>query len=294
MSRGVVVLLIIGAGLAVGAGLLLFGAAFMSSPGPLLPGFGSLGRGIGYIEIEGTITDSRNTIRQLKELEHNPAVKALLIRVDSPGGVVTPSHEIYEEIRRIRDAGMPVVVSMGTLAASGGYYVSCPADIIVANPGTLTGSIGVIMEFPVVRGLMDKVGLKVEVIKSDIHKDIGSPFRDMAEGERALLQGVVTDVYEQFIGVVSIERGLPLEDVRALADGRIFTGRQAQAFGLVDTLGTLEDAKRIAAGLAGLTGEPRLVRPRPRIRPFLSSLLEQAAGRVFGWPTHPRLSFLWR
>ncbi len=293
MSRGLIVLVIIGAVLAVGTGITL-SAAFMSSPGPLLPGFGSLGSGVGYIEIEGTISDSRNTVRQLKAHEKNPLVKAILIRVDSPGGVVTPSHEIYDEIRRIRDAGTPVVVSMGTLAASGGYYVSCPADVIVANPGTLTGSIGVIMEFPVVRELMDKVGVEVEVIKSDVHKDIGSPFRFMGESDRELLQGVVADVYDQFVEVVSTERDLPEDEVRAIADGRIFSGRQALDLGLVDTLGTLEDAKRIVADLAGIKGEPRLIRPRPRLKPFFSRFLEEAVGRVLGWPTHPRLSYIWR
>lgn len=139
---------------------------------------------LGYVTIEGTLTDSRETVRQLQNLSQNPAVKGILIRVESPGGGVTAAHEIYQEIKRIRDSGKPVVISMGTIAASGGYYVAAPATVIVANPGTLTGSIGVIMELPIVRGFLDKIGMKVEVIKSKEAKDIGSPFRDMTDFDR--------------------------------------------------------------------------------------------------------------
>ncbi|MEO0079286.1 MAG: signal peptide peptidase SppA [candidate division WOR-3 bacterium] len=248
---------------------------------------------IGYVEIEGTITDSRETIRQLKALERNPLVKGILIRVESPGGVVTPAHEIYSEIRRIRENKVPVVVSMGTVAASGGYYVATPADVIVANPGTLTGSIGVIMEVPVLRGLMDKVGVKVEVVKSREAKDLGSPFRDMTDRDRQLLQEVVSDVYEQFVKVVSEERKLPMDSVRRIADGRILTGRQAQELGLVDSLGTLEDAKRICGRLAGIRGEPRLVRSRPRLNYWLRRLLEEGVAKLLGLPQFPRLSYRW-
>jgi protease-4 len=250
--------------------------------------------GIGYLAIEGTIADSRATVRDIKYLAGHRQVKALLVRVESPGGGVTASHEIYSELARVRDDGLPVVVSMGTLAASGGYYVSLPADVIVANPGTLTGSIGVIMEFPMVKGLMDKLGLGIEVIKSRSHKDIGSPFRPMSDRERDLLQDVVLDVYDQFVELVASERGLTEAEVRELADGRILTGRQALACGLVDTLGTLEDARRTCAELAGLPADARLIKPRRPLRVSWLELLTGAAERALGWPRFPRLAFLWR
>ncbi len=250
-------------------------------------------KGLGYIEIKGTIVDATETVRQLKSLEHNLLVKGILIRVNSPGGVVTPSHEIYEEIRRIRDDGTPIIVSMGTLAASGGYYVSAPASLIVANPQTLTGSIGVIMEFPVLKGVMDKIGVKVEVVKSRVHKDIGSPFRDMTDGDRELLQSVVSDAYDQFVSIVSTERHIPEDSVRAFADGRIVTGRQALALGLVDTLGTFEDAKRIAASLCGIKGEPRLVRPSRRLNSWLWDLVEGSTEGLFGGFGFPRLRYIY-
>ncbi|MEO0074335.1 MAG: signal peptide peptidase SppA [candidate division WOR-3 bacterium] len=246
---------------------------------------------IGYLEIEGTIVDSRETIRQLRELDNNPSVRGILLRVESPGGVVTPAHEIYSELKRIRNGGKKIVVSMGSVAASGGYYVSTPADVIVANPTTLTGSIGVIMELPVLRGLLDKVGVKVEVVKSAANKDVGSPFRDMTDSDRRLLGGVVSDVYENFVEVVSVERDLPLDSVRTLADGRLLTGRQALGLGLVDTLGTLTDAKRLCADLCGISVEPKMVRPRPRLRYWLDRFLETATERLLGMPRFPRLSY---
>jgi len=258
-----------------------------------LADFLSLKPGIGLVTIEGTIADAREPVRQLKWLEDNDLVRAILVRVDSPGGGVTPSHEIYAELVRIRDEGTPVVVSMGTLAASGGYYISCPADVIVANPGTLTGSIGVIMEFPVLKEMMEKLGLGVEVIKSREHKDIGSPFRDMTERERELLREVVVDVYDQFVGIVSAERGLPEASVREIADGRIFTGSKALEYGLVDTIGTFEDAKRIAADLGDIKGDPRIIKPRRRVRSWLYEFLEGAAVRIIGLPRFPRLAYIW-
>ncbi|MBM3312975.1 signal peptide peptidase SppA [candidate division WOR-3 bacterium] len=292
MSRKTVIVLVVVAVVlsTVMAGLLL--SLVAAGSGSDVAGLRSLRQGLGYLEIGGTIVDATETVRGLKALERNPLVKGILVRVNSPGGVVTPSHEIYEELRRVRDAGTPVVVSMGTLAASGGYYVSTPASRIVANPQTLTGSIGVIMEFPVLKGAMDKLGVKIEVVKSRVHKDIGSPFRDMTDRDRELLQGVVSDVYEQFVAIVSQERDLPLDSVRAFADGRIMTGRQALAFGLVDTLGTLEDAKRIAAALCGIEGEPRLIRPSRRLRSWLFELLESATESLLGGATYPRLRYI--
>lgn len=293
MSRKTVVVLVIVAAalLAVMMGLLL--AFFVAGSASDVSGLKTWNKGLGYIEIKGAIVDATETVRQLKALEHNPLVKGILIRVDSPGGVVSPSHEIYEEIRRVRDGGTPIIVSMGSLAASGGYYVSAPATKIVANPQTLTGSIGVIMEFPVLKGVMDKIGIKVEVVKSRVHKDIGSPFRDMTDQDRELLQGVVTDAYDQFVSIVSTERKIPEDSVRAFADGRIVTGRQALALGLVDTLGTFEDAKRIAASVCGIEGEPRLIRTGRRLNSWLWDLLEGTTEGLVGGFGFPRLRYIY-
>ncbi len=218
---------------------------------------------IGVVEVLGTIIEAKETVSQLKSFTQNKSIRAIILRVDSPGGGVAASQEIYEAVKKAQ-AAKKVVVSMGTLAASGGYYVSAPADIIVANPGTLTGSIGVLMEFVNVEQLMSKIGVGVQTIKSKEHKDIGSPFRTMTEKEKVLLQGVITDVYDQFVATVSTERELPVDSVIAMADGRIFTGRQAKELGLVDTLGSLEDAVTITKNLVGMAGEPRLIYPKKK------------------------------
>jgi len=293
VKRSTVIVLIVVAAALLAVMLGLSVAFLVAGSGSGVSGVKTWNKALGYIEIKGTIVDATETVRQLKSLEHNPLVKGILIRVDSPGGMTSPSHEIYEEICRIRNGGMPIIVSMGSLAASGGYYVSAPATRIVANPQTLTGSIGVIMEFPVVKGLMDKVGIKVEVVKSRIHKDIGSPFRDMTDQDRELLQGVVTDAYDQFVSIVSTERKIPKDSVLAFADGRIMTGRQALAYGLVDTLGTFEDAKRIAASLCGIEGEPRLVQPGHHLNSWLRDMLEGTAEGLFGGFGFPRLRYVY-
>lgn len=292
MSRKTVIVLVVVAAVLLLILLGLFLALAIAGSGSDASGLRSWDKGLGYIEIEGAIVDATETVRQLKALENNSQVRGILIRVNSPGGVTSPSHEIYDEIRRIRDKGLPIIVSMGALAASGGYYVSAPATTIVANPQTLTGSIGVIMEFPVLKGLMEKVGVKVEVVKSRVHKDIGSPFRDMTDQDRELLQDVVADAYDQFVSIVSTERKIPEDSVRAFADGRIMTGRQALAFGLVDTLGTFEDAKRIATSLCGIEGEPRLIRPSRKLNFWLRRLLEGTTEGLFGGFGFPRLRYI--
>lgn len=219
---------------------------------------------LALIEIEGVLSDSRRIVRQLKKYTKDPNIKGILLRIDSPGGGVTPAQEIYSEIIRAKKNGKKIIVSMGSVAASGGYYISAPADIIVANPGTITGSIGVIMQFPIIEELLKKFGVKFEVIKSKELKDIGSPFRKMTPQERALLSEIITDVYEQFVTVVSENRKIAKDELLKIADGRIFSGRQAKEFGLVDSLGTLEDAIKIAARVSGIKGEPRIVRERKR------------------------------
>jgi protease-4 len=232
--------------------------AFLSLMIALLYTESSIGDRVGLVRIEGPIVDSKSPIDEIKDYVKDPSVKAIVLRVDSPGGAVAPSQEIYEEVRKAV-AKKKVVVSMGSLAASGGYYISAPASRIVANPGTLTGSIGVIMEIPNLEGLMNKVGVKTEVIKSGRHKDIASVFRGIGREEREILQGVLDDVHDQFIKAVAEGRKMLPEQVTKIADGRIFTGKQAVGIGLVDELGNLEDAIKVAAKLSGIKGEPGVV-----------------------------------
>lgn len=213
---------------------------------------------VALIRIEGPIFDSKKPVEEIKEYVKDASIKAIILRVDTPGGAVAPSQEIYEEVKKAVEK-KKVVVSMGSIAASGGYYISCPSSRIIANPGTLTGSIGVIMEIPNLEGLMSKIGIKTEVIKSGRHKDTGSIFRKMEKEEKELLQGVMDNVHEQFIKAVSEGRKLKTEEVRKFADGRIFTGEQAVEYGLVDELGTLEDAVRTAAKMVGIKDEPEVV-----------------------------------
>ncbi len=218
----------------------------------------SLREKIALIRIEGPIISSKGTIEEIKGYRDDASVKAVVLRVDSPGGFVVPSQEIYEEVKKTADK-KHVVVSMGSLAASGGYYISAPASLIVANPGTTTGSIGVIMEIPNLKGLMDKIGIKREVIKTGKYKDLASVFRGIGKEEKKILQSVLDDVHNQFIQSVADGRNIPIEKVREIADGRIFTGRQAIEIGLVDKIGNLQDAIKEASTLAGIKGEPHVI-----------------------------------
>lgn len=233
-----------------------------------------IGDKVAVVRIEGPIIDSKGAIEEIKDYAKDVSIKAIVLRVDSPGGAVAPSQEIYEEVKKAT-AKKKVVVSMGALAASGGYYISSPASRIIANPGTLTGSIGVIMEIPNVEGLMNKVGVKTEVIKSGRHKDIASMFRGIGREERMILQGVLDDVHEQFIKAVAEGRKMSQEGARKLADGRIFTGKQALGVGLVDELGNIEDAIKVAAKLAGIKGEPNVVSKKEKF-----SVIDLLRGRL--------------
>jgi protease-4 len=213
---------------------------------------------VALIRVEGIIMDSKNAIDELKEYSKDPFIKAIVLRIDSPGGAVAPAQEIYEEVKKAV-AKKKVIVSMGSVAASGGYYIASPATRIIANPGTLTGSIGVIMEIPNLEGLLNKLGIKTEVVKSGKHKDIASVFRGVGKEEREILQGVLDDIHEQFITAVANGRKMLYDDVKKIADGRVFTGEQALKIGLVDEIGNLEDAIQIAAKLSGIKGEPVVV-----------------------------------
>lgn len=231
---------------------------------------------IALIRIEGVILDAQETLGELKKFSDNPSVKAIVLRIDSPGGGVVPSQEIYDAVRRVRTkSNKAVIASMGSVAASGGYYIAAATDRIVANPGTLTGSIGVIMEMANVEGLLQKIGVEGVVVKSGKYKDVGSPLRKMSDEERGLLQTVMDDVHKQFIEAVAEGRSLEVTEVQALADGRIFTGRQAKDAKLVDELGNLEDAIQLAADVVGIEGEPKVIEQRRRfsIRELFESKL---------------------
>jgi len=234
------------------------------------------GRGerVAVISVTGLISDSESTIEQLKKFVKDDSVKAIVLRINSPGGGVAPSQEIYEEVKKAR-AKKPVLASMGALAASGGYYIACATQRVYANPGTITGSIGVIMPFMNVKDLVEKIGLKGMTVKSGVFKDMGSPMRDMTPQERELLQGVVDNVHHQFVNAVADGRNLEREDVRRIADGRIFTGEQAKELGLVDVLGNLEDAVSDAGKLGKISGEPKVVTSTKKKISFLDLLREE-------------------
>jgi protease-4 len=227
---------------------------------------------IAVIDLKGVISSSEDVNRQLKKYRENHSIKAILLHIDSPGGGVVASQEMYEEVRKTREEGKPVVVSMGSLAASGGYYVACGGSRLVANRGTLTASIGVISEFLQLHDALTKLGVDVKTIKSGRLKDAGSPTRKMSDEDERYFQSLMDDVHRQFIAVVERERKMSHDAVVALADGRVFTGEQAVTMGLVDTLGTYEDAVKIAAQLGGIRGEPAIVKERKR-QSWLPSIL---------------------
>lgn len=229
--------------------------------------------GVGLVEVKGMIIDSKETIRQLRYFLKKDDIKAVVLRVDSPGGVVAPSQEIYEEVKKFASK-KSIIVSMGSLAASGGYYLSAPATMIYANPGTITASIGVIIKLSNIEALMDKIGIKATVIKTGKFKDSGSPARQLTEEDRAMFQGVIDSTHNQFIKAVALGRKLPEEEVRKIADGRILSGEQALGLKLVDRLGTLQDALEEAGKRAGISGEPEVVLPPKKKVNYLDLLSE--------------------
>ena len=255
--------LLLGTGLAVGL-LLAFLVTVWVLMAVLEDGALPGGARIAVVEIEGIILDGDQAVRELREHADNPAIKAVVVRVNSPGGVVGPTQEIVSGMERVRKAGKPVVASFGAVAASGGYYVGTAADRIFANPGTLTGSIGVIMQMANVEGLLKKAGVEYVVIKAGAYKDVGNFSRAMTPEERRIMQALLDDVYGQFVAAVVKGRGLDEGTVRAFADGRIYSGQQAHALKMVDELGGFEDAVEAAAKLAGIPGKPKVIFPRRR------------------------------
>jgi len=225
-------------------------------------GGGLFGPRVAIVELEGIITDVDDLVRELKAHRENPSVRAIVIRINSPGGVVGPTQELHDAILRVRQAGKPVVASLGAVAASGGYYTAVACDQIYANPGTLTGSIGVIMQLANVEQLMKKVGVEYVVVKAGTFKDVGNIGRPMTPEERRTLQTLLDDVHAQFIGAVAAGRKLERAEVARFADGRVFSGVQAKDLKMVDALGGLEDAVLAAGKLAGLSAPPNVIQPK--------------------------------
>jgi len=272
------ILLFIGGGCAI-----IFTAFFLEMGSKDVSPLASFGDKIALVELKGTILASEDMVRQIKKYREDHSIKAILLRIDSPGGGVVASQEIYEEVKKTRDDGKPVVASMGSVAASGGYYVACGATRIIANKGTLTGSIGVISQFMRFDPLLDKIGVGVNTIKSGKFKDAGNPFRQMTADDRSYFQNLMNEVHGQFISVVEKERKLDHDSVIELSDGRVFTGVQALDMHLVDTIGTYEDAVKITARLAGIKGKPVIVKEYKRGFSIIDQILgETKIGNLFG------------
>jgi len=250
--------------------------------------------GVGIVELKGLIVSSEQTLKHLTEFRHDPNVKSVVLRIDSPGGSVGASQEIYKEVMRTNEV-KPVIASMGSMGASGGYYAALGAENIIANPGTMTGSIGVIVKFPNLEGLFEKIGYRSEVIKSGPLKDVGASNRPMSEEERKLMQDLIDNVYGQFVRDIAAARGMEEDIIQKLADGRVYTGEQALEVGLIDNLGNFTDAIIIAADMGGLDVEdPRLIYPKVDRKFSLFNLLTNAESFVDNFvPLYPILSFEW-
>ena len=247
------------AALVIITGLIVGGGAVLKAS--LATGYGGHSGNVGVVEISGLISSSKEIIEDINTFRNDADIKAIVLRIDSPGGGVGPSQEIYREVMKTRPI-KKVVASLGSVAASGGYYSATACDGIMANPGTITGSIGVIMEYANFKEIIKKIGLTPVVIKSGEYKDMGSPMRDLADTEKRLLQGVVDEIHSQFVKDVATGRNIEEEKVATLADGRIFTGARALDLQLVDRLGNLGDAIEWAGVLAGITGDVVPVYPR--------------------------------
>src|SRR4030095_8812905 len=249
--------------LVLGGGALLFfplwliAVALIFSGGSSSPSFSLSSGQIAVLDLEGIIFDSRDFNDQLKEYGSRPGIKAVVLRINSPGGGVAASQEIHEAVKKFRaETRKKVVVSMSSVAASGGYYIACAADKIFANPGSITGSIGVIAEWYNYGDLLKWAKMQSVVIKSGELKDAGSPTRPLTDAEKAYFQGLINNMYNQFVTAVSTGRKMNLENVRKLADGRVFTGQEAMGNGLIDEIGTFQDALAAATRMVGISGEP--------------------------------------
>ena len=231
---------------------------------------------IGLLTVNGTISSSQKITSQIVKFREDRSIKAIILRVNSPGGMVGPSQEIYREIQKTVPH-KKVIVSMGAVAASGGYYISAAADKIVANPGTITGSIGVLMEFVRLEELMNKVGIDLEIVKTGEFKAMGSPDRKLTTSEREIIHELIFDLQRQFVEAIAAGRGLPMEKVRQIADGRIFSGARAMELGLVDVLGNFQDAVQLTKELTGIRGDVVLVRPEKGKLALLERFMDSGA-----------------
>jgi protease-4 len=269
-------------GLGVIAALLVFFFGILFLIGRYSGGKSSrlaFGDKIAIVEVKGVITQSSGIIEELQRHLEDREVKAIILRIDSPGGGVGPAQEIYREVMRIK-AKKKVVTSMGSVAASGGYYIASASNLIVANPGTITGSIGVIMQFSNFEELLKKIGIKGVVLKSGEHKDIGSPFREMTPEEKKIMQEVLDNVHQQFIQAVANGRKLDRAKVAEIADGRIMTGEQARNLGLVDQMGNLQDTIEITAKMVGISGKPNVLYPKKRLSIWELLMREMASAII--------------
>lgn len=243
-------------------------------------GVADSGTKIAIVSIEGIISSelAEKTVRQLEKYGEDPTIKAMVLRIDSPGGGVAPSQEIYAAVKRLRDDGKLVVASLGSLAASGGYYVACAAERIFANPGTITGSIGVIVQLANVEELLQKVGISSTAITSGPFKDSGNPTRPLRPEDRQVFQTLVDDIYQQFVETVAQDRHLPAPQVLQIADGRIYTGRQAKELNLVDELGALQEAVAYVTSALGIIGKAKVVEQERESLWWLKFVLEKLPG----------------
>ncbi|SPD73729.1 Signal peptide peptidase SppA, 36K type [uncultured Desulfobacterium sp.] len=249
---------------------------------------------IGVIPVDGAILDSRLMLDQLVAFREDNNIKAIIIRINSPGGAVGPSQELYREIQKTIQT-KKVVASLGGVAASGGYYIASAADKIVANPGTLTGSIGVVMEFFRFEDLLNKIGVRLEVLKSGEFKDIGSPHRELTDRDREIISGIIADIQNQFVQAVASGRNLPVEKVNEIADGRVFSGSKAKELDLVDVLGNFNDAVNLAKEIAGIKGDAILVYPKKSRLEIWESFVDgttQSVARALQ-AIKPRLAYEW-
>jgi protease-4 len=275
----------------ISAGFFFTGIAMIFLGSEIAPKKGD----IAVVKLEGEIVDSSNFVKELEELQERKDVQAVVIRIDSPGGLVSPSQEMYRAVVRLKK-DKKVVASMGTLAASGAYYVAVAADKIVANEGTITGSIGVKLNHVNVGELVALARLRPKVLTTGPYKDMGSPLRSLKPDEERLFKKIIFQMYDQFKGVVAKERDFTDNKINEIADGRVYTGQEAVKLGLVDSLGSLQDAIDVAAELAGIEGKPEVVYPDKKGDHWLRYFVHEglSAMRILMEETQPGPVFLWR
>lgn len=246
----------------------------------------SLGDKIGVLEIEGVITDMKDLMEDVVKFKEDDSIRGVIVRINSPGGSTAPTQEIYRELKKLRNK-KKVYVSMGSVCASGGYYIASAGNKIYALPSTITGSIGVIMENVVMEDLLKKIGIQANPIKAGAYKDIGSPFRRMKADERAYLQEIIDSIHNEFIKDVADARKMNVDAVKKFADGRIFTGSQAKAIGMVDNIGTYHDAIDDMKRALNIKGKPVLVygkKPFSLLRMLVSSIYNGVYTTWFSTP----------